>query len=176
MSIRDRAAELTGALAATARPLDPDEIEVLRTLRGAIESQLLHEPGRCDPLTGLSDRARYDERLAGERRQRSLCVFELESPAGADVLCAVARILQQVRDGDVAFRIGEREFALLLPGTPLVGARVVGERIADRIATEAEVSAAYGAADSAAGDPRGLHAAAVGDLAARRRRSLAGAL
>lgn len=164
MTIESQAAQLAVALN-EAGSLDPASVHALRALRGAIEPHLgLATPGR-DPATGLGGRAQFEERLAAGARG-SLCLFEVDGEPGEDI----ARVLRRVRDGDQAFRVGEREFALLLPATALVGARVVGERIADRIATETPLTASYGAADSSAGDPRGLYVAAASDLAARRRR------
>jgi GGDEF domain-containing protein len=173
VSIDSQAAELTAALLAAA-DLDERASEALRALRDALEPHL--GPGRRDPVTGLGSRAQFEARLASGGGRAALCLFELDGPAGSDDAArAAAAALRGVRDRDLAFRVGERAFAVLLPGTPLVGARVVGERIADRIATETSLTASYGAADSAAGDPRGLHAAAASDLAGRRRRRPAGA-
>jgi PleD family two-component response regulator len=55
--------------------------------------------------------------------------------AADEALCAVAHILQGVRESDHAFRTGAHEFAVVLPGTSALGARIVGERLVDRIAS-----------------------------------------
>lgn len=153
----------------TIEGIDPAAVHMLEALRDALEPHL--GAGRRDPVSGLGSRRQYMERLAEGGVASSLCLFELDSDAPpGDAVRAVATVMRGVRDGDLAFRPSELQFALLLPGTPLVGARVVGERLADRIATDTPLTASYGAADSSAGDPRGLHEAAVADLAARRRR------
>ena len=161
MTIELQAAHLAAALNHSAHALDAPTLRALAALRDAIEPRLA--PRRHDPATGLGTRAELQERLLLETVSGSLLVFELDGEPGDEV----ADVLRGVRAGDVAFRLGEREFALLLPDTALIGARVVGERIADRIASETPLSVRWGAAHSAAGDPRGLYAAAAADLARR---------
>ena len=173
MTIESQAVQLRAALL-TSDGIDPAAVLALEALRDALDPHL--GGGRRDPVSGLGSRGQYMERLEAGGIATSLCLLEIDSeePPG-DAVRAVAAVMRGVRDGDLAYRPSDRQFALLLPGTPLVGARVVGERLADRIATETPLTASYGAADSSAGDPRGLHEAAVADLAARRRR-LSGAL
>ncbi len=101
-----------------------------------------------DPLTGLSNRRRFDEVLANEW-QRALRTgqwisalmidvdqFKLYNDhyghlAGDSCLQQVGAALQQgLRQGtDLAARYGGEEFALILSGTGPDGAREVGERI-----------------------------------------------
>jgi diguanylate cyclase (GGDEF)-like protein len=132
---------------------------------------------RCDPLTGLGNRRQYDERLPrevaaaiGSGKPLSLCLLALRGDRpGDDALCAVARILQSLRESDDAFRIGADEFAVLLPGTSLLGGRIVAERLADRIGSAAgALSASCGVAAIADPDPERLHAAAKAELARAR--------
>jgi diguanylate cyclase (GGDEF)-like protein len=146
---------------------------VLRERDNEVQSRVV----RHDPVTGLGDRRHYEERIAAEvaaaaraGRQLSLLLLELD-PAGCghEALCAVARVLRGLRESDGAFRIGERRFAVLLPGASLLGGRVVAERLSDRIASDGtapgRVSAAWGVAAMDDPDPRRLHAAAESLLA-----------
>lgn len=49
---------------------------------------------------------------------------------GDVVLSAIAKVLaRQLRAGDLAGRVGGEEFVLLLPGSNMIGARIVAERI-----------------------------------------------
>jgi GGDEF domain-containing protein len=162
-----------------------DAAEVLRLLGSVMAAHLARErdrepAGRAprhDPLTGLGDGRHYQERIAAEvtaaaraGRQLALCLVELDPHGGDDeALCAVARVLRGLREGDGAFRIGERRFAVLLPGASLLGGRVVAERLSDRIASVTvggrPVTAAWGVAAMDDPDPRRLHAAAEALLA-----------
>jgi len=101
-----------------------------------------------DPLTGLANRARFDQRLAEaianavENQSRvALLLIDLDffkpvndthgHAVGDVVLRRVGRILAQtVRDIDTAARIGGDEFAVILPHLPDTS---VAERIAQRI-------------------------------------------
>ena len=101
-----------------------------------------------DPLTGLANRARFDQRLAeaiahaGENQRRvALLLIDLDHfkpvndthghSVGDVVLRRVGRILAQtVRDIDTAARIGGDEFAVILTHLPDTS---VAERIAQRI-------------------------------------------
>ncbi|MEJ7603564.1 MAG: sensor domain-containing diguanylate cyclase [Kofleriaceae bacterium] len=99
-----------------------------------------------DALTGLGNKRAFDERIQAEltRDKRyghsfSLAMLDLGGfeaavdrfgqAAGDDALREVARILQsQTRAIDACFRIGPDDFALVMPGTSLEGARIVAER------------------------------------------------
>jgi diguanylate cyclase (GGDEF)-like protein len=140
-------------------------------LEQAEQHETLERAARRDQLTGLGNGGYYDQRLArevtaaiGAGRHLSLCLLELDGDSeGDEELCAVARILQALRESDDAFRIGEREFAVLLPGTSLLGGRVVAERLVDRVAGigPGRLSARCGVAAMSDPDPRHLHAAAA---------------
>jgi diguanylate cyclase (GGDEF)-like protein len=100
-----------------------------------------------DPLTGLYNRRRMDERLREEqaRHQQTGSVFgliladvdhfksindTLGHDTGDKVLCAIARLLESgLRGQDSAARWGGEEFLLLLPDTQLDGARDVANRL-----------------------------------------------
>jgi diguanylate cyclase (GGDEF)-like protein len=62
-------------------------------------------------------------------------------PAGDACLVSVASILQQAvgREGDMVARLGGEEFALLLPDTNEVGARVVADKLRDKL-TKADLA------------------------------------
>ena len=152
------AAALTLALAAAlaarlGRPVARVLGEVARLSRQA----------QTDGLTRLANRRTLDERLDEEvdraRRLGTSVAFVIADvdnfksindryghQVGDDVLRAVARALAEaVRELDLAGRFGGEEFAAVLPGTNLAGARRVAERI--RSAVEAlEVTSREGEA------------------------------
>ncbi len=99
-----------------------------------------------DPLTGLLNRAAFDDALeravaeAARYGPPSLLLVDLDGfkdvndtlghLAGDDVLVHVAKLLtDSVRDGDVVARLGGDEFAVLLPRTAADTARRRGERL-----------------------------------------------
>jgi diguanylate cyclase (GGDEF)-like protein len=108
----------------------------------------LERLSREDPMTGLANRRFFNERMDSEweRAHRSgepisLIFVDIDNfkayndhyghLKGDDALIAVAHTLQQVltRSTDVAARYGGEEFIVLLPNTPIAGARAVAERI-----------------------------------------------
>jgi diguanylate cyclase (GGDEF)-like protein len=102
---------------------------------------------QTDALTKLANRRALDERLDDEvaRARRlgtslSFVLADIDSfkevndrhghATGDAVLQAVARVFgETVRELDLAARYGGEELALVLPGTPLLGARRLAERI-----------------------------------------------
>ncbi len=106
-----------------------------------------------DGLTGIANRRAFDQALAQEwaRAQRdgtplALLVIDIDHfksfndfyghLAGDDCLRTLAGILRSEvhRMSDLPARYGGEEFVLLLPGTDLVGAKVIAARIHARIA------------------------------------------
>ena len=117
---------------------DPDVAGVVLNSRDvsdrkALEQQLTHQ-ALHDPLTGLANRALFNDRLAHalsrhNRTGESLAVLILDLDdfkvvndslghhAGDDLLVAVAeRLAATVRTADTAARLGGDEFAVLLDG------------------------------------------------------------
>lgn len=101
-----------------------------------------------DPLTDVSNRRGFDERLALEAglvrrhgRPLSLLIIDLDhfKPyndlyghlSGDESLRAVSSLLQSFvrRPSDLIARIGGEEFAVLLPETPLEAAQAIAERM-----------------------------------------------
>lgn len=105
-----------------------------------------------DPLTLLANRrrflARLDEAAAEAARYGqplSLVMIDIDGlraindrfglPAGDRVLEAIGQgIGQRARKSDLAARVGGQAFALLLPSTPLEGARTAAENLRARLA------------------------------------------
>ena len=96
-----------------------------------------------DGLTGVLNRAAFDERLMAEfkgasRHNRSLSLLMVDTlghQAGDEVLKSVATILTETtRPGDVVARYGGEEFAVILPETSENSAIAMAERL--RVAVE----------------------------------------
>ncbi len=133
---------------------------VARQLASAFKTSRLHkqvtELSLKDPLTGIYNRRYFDLFLTNEanrsaRLGNDLTIIMLDidrfkkyndtfgHPAGDKVLQALALCIKEGRRStDVAARIGGEEFALILPGTNLEGARIVAERIQELIGTSAD--------------------------------------
>jgi diguanylate cyclase (GGDEF)-like protein len=143
------------SVARPAPPFTPSERELFHYLAGqasvSIENVGLHETVErqavTDELTGLSNRRRFQEVLAGEveRSRRfaqpvSLVMLDIDNfkkvndtyghPAGDLVLKEVARILTEYsREIDEPARYGGEELAVVLPGTDEEGAFQLAERV-----------------------------------------------
>lgn len=115
-------------------------------------SRELERMSREDPMTGLANRRFFNERMDDEwgRAQRSgepisLIFIDIDHfktyndhyghLKGDDTLVAVAHTLQKIlsRSTDVASRYGGEEFVVLLPNTPIAGARAVADRILEAV-------------------------------------------
>lgn len=104
-----------------------------------------------DALTGLGNKRAFDERIQAEltRNRRyghsfSLALLDLDGvetaidrhgqAAGDDALREVAGILRRhTRVIDAAFRVAADDFAIVMPGTSLEGARIVAGRCRSHI-------------------------------------------
>ncbi|MFD0933578.1 GGDEF domain-containing protein [Methylobacterium trifolii] len=99
-----------------------------------------------DSLTGLPNRRRYDEVIAGTWREAAktgvpLALLLIDADhfkqfndhfghhRGDGVLKAIAGCLHLDRPGAIACRIGGEEFAVILPGLQAMEARVVAEQV-----------------------------------------------
>jgi two-component system cell cycle response regulator len=138
------------------KPFDPQELKV-RIRAGQriveLEAQLqavqeeLRRQSMTDPLTGILNRRAVLERLEAEisragRENTSLGLGIVDLDhfkqvndtfghlAGDDVLKeSVRRVRGSLRAYDVFGRVGGEEFLVVLPGTPLSGAKGVAERL-----------------------------------------------
>ncbi|RMH51405.1 MAG: bifunctional diguanylate cyclase/phosphodiesterase [Zetaproteobacteria bacterium] len=104
-----------------------------------------------DPLTGLYNRRHFDEMLRyevdrSERHRHHFSLLFLDSddfkqindgfghPCGDQVLVELGGMMRAAtRMGDLVVRLGGDEFAILLPETPVEGARALAEKLRKRI-------------------------------------------
>jgi len=142
--------DLLAQIAAIFPSAVPDDVE-----RIALENvQLQHELEllqSVDALTGLRNRQRFFEdlrrELAAARRYDSplsLVVLDVDGlrtvnetrgyDAGDRLLLTLGELLlTRLRVTDIAARIGDDDFAVILPRTPIVGAEALAERISDTL-------------------------------------------
>jgi diguanylate cyclase (GGDEF)-like protein len=137
----------------------PDEIgeltQGINALLVVLHEQVrrLEKISRTDPLTGIANRRKLDERLAMElsrmgrhRAPLSLLLIDVDHfkkyndhyghPEGDIALKKVATLLVACsRQQDLAARFGGEEFAMLLPNTNEAGARAVAEKIMGEMQT-----------------------------------------
>jgi diguanylate cyclase (GGDEF)-like protein len=153
----------------------------------AIENaRLEHEmevAASVDPLTGLRNRTRFFEDLRREMAEArrygaplSLVVLDVDSlgtinteqgyDAGDRLLLTIAEmLLTRLRVSDIAARVGDDDFAVILPQTPLEGARMLAKRIVETLGDRVRAGVATVDGDVTSG----------GDLLQRADRDLAGA-
>ncbi|PKL78729.1 MAG: diguanylate cyclase response regulator [Candidatus Melainabacteria bacterium HGW-Melainabacteria-1] len=134
-----------------------DGIELRARVRAALRTKryldLLSTRAQLDGLTGLWNRAYFDQRLSEEvalaqRHGRPLSLILLDvdhfkqvndqygHPFGDQVLCSLAQVLNSsTRQTEIACRYGGEEFIVILRETGLAGGQEVAERI--RAAVEA---------------------------------------
>jgi two-component system, cell cycle response regulator len=184
----------------TKPPSSPDE--VVLTVQRAIEKKRLHEANlrlvheleslsRTDALTGAGNRRAFDEALAHEmarakRHGQALGLVMLDidhfkrindthgHQGGDQVLRALAVLLRAtLREGDLLYRYGGEEFAVLLPYAPASGAMAAAERMLREISrrpvrvgdTDLHVTASAGVATVTAADHDGARLVARADAA-----------
>ena len=133
-------------------------------LRANIER--ITEEANRDTLTGLSNRKVFDSSMAelAKHANEDNSVFSLLMVdidhfknfndkfghlVGDEVLKIVAKeLLNSVKGRDIAARYGGEEFGVILPGTPLSGALIVGENIrksiSERELTRKDTKESYG--------------------------------
>jgi diguanylate cyclase (GGDEF)-like protein len=167
---------LWGRAAATVASDDPAELMLVherlvtvieRVLRAVTDayveetSRMLAAQARRDPLTGLLNRAGFDEALGHELAAATrygapgLLLVDLDGfknvndtaghLAGDRILVGVARLLEQVaRAGDIVARLGGDEFAVVLPRTDIARAELVAHRLVDAAAKDRRLAWADG--------------------------------
>ncbi|WFU49444.1 diguanylate cyclase [Sinorhizobium terangae] len=120
-----------------------------RERRHAARESRLSNEAKTDPLTGLLNRRSFQERYERQVQERNrtgsaLLVVDLDHfkdvndanghDVGDIVLQSVGRLLNEtVRQGDVVARIGGEEFVVFLPNTELGNARLLAERIRQKV-------------------------------------------
>lgn len=141
--------QMQSAITVLNERLDNSQVEIERLQAEVIRAR---EDALSDGLTGLANRRRFDTALLS-------CLAEVaDQPSGPSLLMAdidhfkkvndsyghlfgdkvirsIAQILKDnVRGNDLAARYGGEEFVILLPDTPLAGARAVAEKIRNTVA------------------------------------------
>lgn len=143
-----------GAVDYVVKPFDFAELRarVRAALRTVRYQKLLEQRAQIDGLTGLWNRAHFDQRLreilsACWRYRRQACLVMLDidhfkhvndtygHPFGDRVLEHVAETLRTgTRLSDIPCRYGGEEFAIILPDTEGPGSLTLAQRLSERIA------------------------------------------
>ena len=137
------------------RVSDVHDVVLRATVDAYVEEaqRVLRNRATRDPLTGLLNRAAFEEALhhevAGARREAppALLLIDLDGfkrvndtlghLAGDDVLVRVSRLIEAgVRRSDLVARLGGDEFAVLLPRTTTARARLLARRLLSRAAAD----------------------------------------
>ena len=117
-----------------------EDVTAMRAQREQLAFSATH-----DPLTGLANRAAFEDVLGPATRAAAAAPFcalfiDLDRfkqvndsgghAAGDAMLCGVARVIEhQVRKSDLVARLGGDEFAVLLPDCPAAQGLVVAEKL-----------------------------------------------
>lgn len=133
-------------------------------LRQQSQSLSCFTEGRTDPITGLGNPPALEEQLElalGDRARggspSSVALISVAPPqrttpgddAHREFVKQIAGDIENcVREQDFVARLGGTEFAVLMPKTSLVGARVFGVRVRRRIAKNRQWSADCGIAEA----------------------------
>jgi diguanylate cyclase (GGDEF)-like protein len=142
--------ELTARIAAIVSAIVPRDLEQIAVENAELQHEL-ELMQSVDGLTGLRNRQRFFEDLrrefAAARRYDSplsLILLDVDGlrsvnetrgyDAGDRLLLALAELLMtRLRMTDIAARIGDDDFAIILPRTPQEGAERLAERIAEAL-------------------------------------------
>jgi GGDEF domain-containing protein len=119
-----------------------------------------------DPLTGLETKEHYDRHLAEALTfathtglPLSLVVIHLSGYFDSQLVRKIANLIRAV---DTCFLIDGGEFAIVMPNTPIGGARIAAFRISDNLAQEDKsIRVTVGAAQATSADPLELQMAAL---------------
>ena len=129
-------------------------------LKDEVEAMRLE--ATTDALTGLANRKRFDARLREESEEAkdskeplSLLMLDLDHfkrfndnhghLIGDHVLRLLSEVMQQsVKGRDMAARFGGEEFAIILPATPLMHAKGLGNAIREKISKKVIVNRVTG--------------------------------
>jgi len=129
------------------------QLAIMQGESDRLQNKIINERNLAmiDPLTGISNRLAYNERIAAEfaRWQRyktplTMAMWDIDKfksvndnyghQAGDRVLTVVAKLLsKQIRKTDFIARFGGEEFVLLMPETNLEQARTVADNLRSSI-------------------------------------------